>query len=54
MREDEKARQRQAESCRYNDHVRCEENARRCGTCGWNPKVQRDRKRKRYNAEDRF
>ena len=52
MREDEKARQRQAESCRYNDHVRCEENARRCGTCGWNPRVQQARKKQRRHAAE--
>lgn len=40
-------------SCRYNDHVRCEDvRTRQCGTCGWNPKVQQDRKRQRRHGGD--
>lgn len=53
MREDEKQLQRLAAgSCRFNDRVQCEDawkNA--CGDCGWNPKVDRDRKRRRRERD---
>lgn len=29
-------------SCTYNSHVRCFEH--KCGSCGWNPKVEQRRK----------
>lgn len=48
-REDEKQLQRLADgSCRFNDRVQCEDAWRmKCDGCGWNPKVQAARKRRR-------
>lgn len=50
MREDEQQQKRPADRrCLYNDAVRCED-ARRlshCPGCGWNPRVQAKRKRRR-------
>ena len=48
MREDDKQLRRLAAgACRYNDGVRCEDAWRmQCGGCGWNPRVQLERRRK--------
>lgn len=54
MREDEKQLRRMAEGiCRFNDNVRCEDGWRqKCGTCGWNPRVQFQRKLRRREREE--
>ncbi len=53
MREDEKQLKRLAEgSCRFNDRVQCEDAWRqRCSDCGWNPAVERERKKRRREHE---
>ena len=56
MREDEKMLQRLADGhCRYNDGISCADAWRltNCRTCGWNPKVQAERKRRRRNDDHR-
>jgi len=56
MREDELQLKRLAEgSCRFNDGIRCEDAWRKkCSGCGWNPRVQfqRARKRREDNGKD--
>ena len=54
MREDEKQLKRLAEgSCRFNDSVQCEAAwRRRCGDCGWNPTVDRERKKRRRQRDE--
>lgn len=50
MREDEKILQRLADGhCRFNDGIKCEDAWRpsNCADCGWNPRVQAERRRRR-------
>lgn len=54
MREDEKQLLRLAMgSCRFNDRVQCEDAWKlQCSDCGWNPRVQEERKRRRRERLD--
>lgn len=49
MREDEAMLDRILRGrCRFNEGVRCDDpQTRRCSGCGWNPRVQLERKRRR-------
>lgn len=54
MREDEKQLQRLADgSCRYNDGIRCDDAWKLscCRDCGWNPRVQAERTRRKKDRE---